>query len=371
MNKQDYVRSLKKIKLIIGNGFDCYCGLNTKYSDFFNSQKEKHHNIDEMDAVIYLNYRTLEQNNLSLPFMYVQQKYPTINFWDIYFYLVIQNSENKNWCDIEKEMFNFFNDISEVKISDIREIITMSGNFDEDDNDNIYYLARFLKSKYIQISSENFYDYIFKELTIFEKNFGQYINNEYESKKDHYIERANRIINAISQNVQSIVSKDTFNYTVVDDDFFKNFKHINGDYNEPIFGIDSTNISPTDERFRFTKISRRINLSMHSDQASLGFVNEDFENIVIFGHSLNEQDYNYFFPIFDYIKLSNPTEKSVIVFAYSIYDPSQKELIIKNLMSSVFNLIAAYDKYLTGREKESRLLDILSATGRIIMYEIE
>lgn len=369
MNKQDYVRSLKKIKLIIGNGFDCYCCLNTKYSDFFNSQKEKHHNIDEMDSVIDFNYQMFGQNNVRLPFQNTKILDLTINFWDLYFYHVINENKNENWCDIEKEMFNFFNDISEVKISDIRETITINADFSA--NDNVNYLARFLKLKYRQINFENFYDYIFKELTIFENNFGKYINNEYESKKDYYIERANRIINAISQNGQSIVSKDTFNYTVVDNDFFKNFKHINGDYNEPIFGIDSTNISPTDERFRFTKISRRINLSMHSDQASQGFVNEDFENIVIFGHSLNEQDYNYFFPIFDYIKLSNPTEKSVIVFAYSIYDSSQKELIIKNLMSSVFNLIAAYDKYLTGRKKESRLLDILSATGRIIMYEIK
>lgn len=45
MRKYDLIHSLPAIKLVIGNGFDLYCGLETRYVDYFNSRKEKFDSI--------------------------------------------------------------------------------------------------------------------------------------------------------------------------------------------------------------------------------------------------------------------------------------------------------------------------------------
>ena len=40
MDKSEFIKSLQKVKIVIGNGFDLYCGLKTKYKDYFDHNKD-------------------------------------------------------------------------------------------------------------------------------------------------------------------------------------------------------------------------------------------------------------------------------------------------------------------------------------------
>ena len=42
MNKSDFVKSLRKVKIVIGNGFDLHCGLKSSYEDYFDYYKHKY-----------------------------------------------------------------------------------------------------------------------------------------------------------------------------------------------------------------------------------------------------------------------------------------------------------------------------------------
>lgn len=46
--KESLVQNLKNVKLIIGNGFDLYCGLKTSYSDYFNHDEKKNEIIQNL-----------------------------------------------------------------------------------------------------------------------------------------------------------------------------------------------------------------------------------------------------------------------------------------------------------------------------------
>ena len=69
------------------------------------------------------------------------------------------------------------------------------------------------------------------------------------------------------------------------------------------------------------------------------------------------------------INVLDLNKSNVIVFAYSIYDENQKEDIKLNLRLTISNLICEY-AISKGMSSPNRLLDSLTASGKIIMYEI-
>ena len=47
-SKREIINELKNVKLVIGNGFDLYCGLKTSYSDYFNNDSSKNEKLEEL-----------------------------------------------------------------------------------------------------------------------------------------------------------------------------------------------------------------------------------------------------------------------------------------------------------------------------------
>ena len=96
--KEDFVKSLKNVKLIIGNGFDLHCGLHTKYSDFYCKNIDKYQYISKK-------YKTYKQTD-EVDFKSDVSKF---SVWDIFFCL--NSSEypehnSKSWCDIHITRIN-------------------------------------------------------------------------------------------------------------------------------------------------------------------------------------------------------------------------------------------------------------------------
>ena len=95
-----------------------------------------------------------------------------------------------------------------------------------------------------------------------------------------------------------------------------------------------------------------------------------FNNIIIFGHSLNEQDYNYFFPLFNKLKINTNEFDGKIIFAYYIYDTQKKEQIKKELFLNIAKKFSSYEKYYNNSNGESRLMEILHLGNKILFNEI-
>lgn len=142
-------------------------------------------------------------------------------------------------------------------------------------------------------------------------------------------------------------------------------QHINGSWKNPIFGVDTV-FEPKDPAFIFTKTSRRIDSDLFDNSIE---TKPDFENLVIYGHSLDEADYSYFFPAFDKLKLTDSLASNVVVFAYSIYDSNKEEEIKAELRQAVSNIMYAYAKS-KNLSDPKRFLDSLSTQKRIVTYEI-
>ena len=101
------------------------------------------------------------------------------------------------------------------------------------------------------------------------------------------------------------------------------------------------------------------------------YENEQFENLIIYGHSLDKADYSYFFPIFDKLCLTDNNACNTIVFGFTIYDMSKENDIKKTLSARIYKILKAYAVYKGYSINDAtRLVDYLSIQRRIVMYEI-
>ena len=211
---------------------------------------------------------------------------------------------------------------------------------------------------------------------MFEKEFGEFIYYQihygrYEetqfgviNKNTLYIEKSKFVLKCLCDIEKASI--DTFNYSFIDDEeILDKMNFINGSYKEPIFGIDSY-FEPDIDRYIFTKTNRRIESEMNNYEYS---PNNDFDRVVVFGHSLNEADYGYFFPLFDKIKLLDLTAKGNIVFAYYMWSKEKEDEIKSDLRGRISQMIFKYSVE-KGIPNPKRTLDSLSTQKKIITYEI-
>jgi len=384
MDKKEFIKSLSKVKLIIGNGFDLHCGLHTKYSDYFLKNSAKYRLISEL----------LEKYEKTKTLDFEDKKVSNLNTWDIFF--VINSSKNPqankdNWCDIERLLLSsLMNETDKnttlesllaympsiVHWSEIRRHIARNTKAT---NHIDMFVVEFMKFKMNSqgLYPVDFYQFLLNELKEFEREFGKFIyaqlhvtwfercNYGQVFLNEPYIRMAMDTIDELCD-LNNLVAIDSFNYGDIRDRRISDrLQNINGNIQFPIFGVDSI-FEPKDERFIFTKTGRRIDSDCFDSNYE---AKPEFENIVIYGHSLNQADYSYFFPVFDRMKLTDNLATNKIIFAYSIYDEEQKQSIKSHYREAVSKLLYAYaiDKKIAN---PSRFIDSLSTQKRIIMYEI-
>ncbi len=97
-NKFKVVHDLKKVKLILGNGFDLQCHLKTSYSDYFlfdSSKNDALKNWTEIFESKAEGYLLFQINNHKSIWRELKG-FDYFNIWDILFYLV--SFENKDIC---------------------------------------------------------------------------------------------------------------------------------------------------------------------------------------------------------------------------------------------------------------------------------
>lgn len=377
IQKTYFLKELEKVKLVIGNGFDLYCGLKTSYSDFFKTKEHDNNTFNRWFAENNNNFfNYINNGSCNIDFNVIK----SLDVWTIYFFILMKTRTdyNPNWWDVEKQIENSLKD-SKVNLNwnwiykTIKEKSFSMPSIGKANKEFVECLAAILISRNGNLrnaSLEVFYEYLLAELKKFERNFARYIcslhnNGNYTNSlfKSHSEKAIEKLCNK-----DNIVSVDSFNFDNLEiKELDDKLHHINGDFNVPIFGVDSSAFGVTNQGYIFTKSYRRMEKDMNDDEI---MNKEDFENVVIFGCSMQSADYSYFFAIFDTINIIDVNSKSKIVFAFNVYDSNKADIIKSDLRKTIFNLFYEYSKYKGNNVEPNRLLDALTSQGKIILYEI-
>lgn len=377
MDKYAYIKSLKNKKIIIGNGFDLQCGLKSKYSDFFERNEKSnellHNEIKIIKNKIENTLLNLTKNEILNLFSNKNRK--ETNIWDLLFHLIYLKNykmKNKEWNDIEttiEESLLKYESTLNISWYNVWAEYNREYNLLELDT-NLLILLCVMNIKYgCNISQAvDFFNILYKELKEFENMFAEYLSK-------HYINNINRYnFSVCAKDLlkrmhcdSEFVSIESFNYFTKE--YYginKSLKNINGTISNPIFGIDSGLITPSSYNYIFTKTNRRLETDISSNKLDN---NLNFENLIIYGHSLNKADYNYFFPLFDKLDLVNNNASGKIIFEYSVYGTRTEYDVSMELKQKIYKILRSYAEY-KGIKEYQRFIDFLISDQRIITYQV-
>ena len=366
VSKRQAVKNLSKVKLVIGNGFDLQCGMHSKYEDYFKSVQSLMNSIAEWERLFTSAKTYLSSVTNYKDFWRNLGDFELINTWDCFFYFHFnRNTENVNWCDIEEEMLKSF---AASKGTNYWDIIYSAGNPKRAGSHSLtkdqLLLAAFIKRKRNEQwfeSKDEFYFFLLDELKMLESRFGAFIKDQYT---EEYKQNYENLVASLCT-LSHLVSIDSFNYSVFGQEGYRQI-NINGDYLSPIFGIDSQEVKTDTPYYIFSKTYRRIENDMeNSEYDSI----PEFENVIVYGHSLCKNDYSYYFPLMDKLQLYDFTAKGQLVFAYRVFDKERESEIKTKHRLAIAALVEAYAEY-RGIAQSNRLLDSLSIYNRVWLYEL-
>ena len=368
---------------ILGNGFDLYLGLKTRYSDYFKNRKISEEFFEKIKSIFENSigsynydartkvYAVFDYDETLLNIQIVQL-YKDIEKNLFYLYLMFLKKCDLNWNEVESNILPFIRDTS--KIFKLK-METILGNIEKNEMYKYLLIAKvIIKDR----KNLNFLDFMMEQLNLFEKDFGNYIGS-LELKE----ENKNRLINIFRTTCRKKIIN--FNYSIFLQNLIDRYKdiafseieiarriksiesivNIHGDFKNPIFGIDSHN---SEEQFQnFTKTSRILNNDTVGNfelpkPEKLGTIN-------FFGHSLSEADYSYFQSLFDYYDIYSSNIK--LNFMYSEYDKNDLTRAKRETHNNVVKLMNNYGEKLENKDKGKNLLHKLLIENRIKLINVD
>lgn len=206
--------------------------------------------------------------------------------------------------------------------------------------------------------------FLLGELRNFEAQFGDFVVDNNKSPESRLLRK--KMLDAIlADDKNENVFVDSFNYC---EEWYASVRYINGCFKEPIFGVDESLLSRHGAWISFSKGSRRLFLNESRMIGNRQFVSPDI--LVVFGHSLNKQDYAYFFNIFDSMHLTDASYKTKVVFAYNEYDEKRIGRVKHETANRVIALFNAYDERNKRLSHPLHTLTQLEVCGRIAVREV-
>ena len=383
---------------IIGNGFDLYLGLKTSYNDFFGT-KLKNNNNNEY-SVIRENIHKHLENNAKKLFAGIEwskiireSKLLDLQNNSVFLLYLLLEKDNaiEHWNDVEKKIFPCAKELEKLsELNDenfLKEFQYFTNEYIENFKENEEIIRKIILRKCIQQKKYNEdYNYLV-ELNKFEKEFGNYIsqinNNLFDvgtgKFKDKDIEQRAEKIFEEDKNKRNIVIN--FNYTTYlrEMDYISEMTNVHGTFENPIFGIDNTEIGNDREFYYLTKTSRVLfNNTIKEDFKLPNKI--EISKICFFGHSLARADYSYFQSIFDYYYIYDSEVR--LEFKYYNYIKDKKELsdeekeerkdeVKSNMHKSVIELMNDYGDTASNKSKGENLLHKLILENRIKIIEVE
>jgi len=333
--------------LVVGNGFDLQCQLNSEYRDFF----------------AWLRKNGIRANG---------------NLWSVHF--LNTTPEGQGWVNIEAELHSVLTGrVSERGL--FWEWITDAQDFWRNpygyaiskENAVAHYISGHIKNRNTEFPSYWFLD----ELIKFEYLFCEFLSEQVDSNAN-YLSNAKKLTSMLLGDDDEKASVISFNYTnpFIDNDNGEyideigSVANVHGTYkdNNIIFGVDAKGVGLSDARI-FTKTHRKM-LQPNSESILPNTV----DKIKFYGHSLGDADYSYFHSIFDYYNLygggklvdyRNFETHVMLQFYFTEFCESRKAKIKRDAADSVYKLITAYGNSFENEDKGKNLLHKLLLENRI------
>lgn len=386
--------------LILGNGFDLHCGLHTSYESFLLflknnpkcklflddlSKKQKFVSISNLiggrnecfPSIAGMNLDVWTLMFLVIDWHFSQSKpvITTTNWFDIE--NIIRASlipEEKKSKDVLYGQFDWtrFHNIFLKYIRVGTKGFEVSQELEQSDNFVALALAESIATneslaasmrKAVVDGPDSYYRFLLNQLIVFEKQFGDYVKTEYGNGVE-FAKKANSLIATIADSGCEC-SIETFNYTRCD--LIKHpIRHINGDWSNPIFGIDNSGLDKDDPRMLFTKAYRRLDHIVSQIESE---ESKPMSSAVIYGHSLDPQDYDYFFELFNSLGFNGFTRKKLTV-CYDVYNEKKAEENKDKLVLSLMNMFNSYDQELVKAKGRYPTLDSLLLQGGISIRKL-
>lgn len=373
--------------IVVGNGLDLYCGLASRFADFFATRRDKLRSLEHKalkNAPGWQDY--LIGNGLTA--------------WDI----VLEQSasdqnESKNWSDIETAIADWIvpRKAGEdgryiVQNRHLRRVLAfLNGVRTEYRAQNRFSegeVAHFLMYVYRSDSWDHslLLDKLMVELHKLEKEFSEYLLDKVESTEG-YSERHSKVFHGVvfdelegKKRCSLEHSILNFNYTIPgwffrDEDFdlVDHYVNIHGDlHHETVIGIDATGHMDDPGVAQFTKTYRVMGMGssavkgiVHSGQGTDSGPRTALMKFI--GHSLNEADYSYFQSLFDTVDLYGGETR--LVFYYVPHGGSDFASACnhskKGVMSGVVRLLTKYGETLDNADHGRNLIHKLLLEGRL------
>lgn len=398
----EFVRSVclsNNVLLILGNGFDLACKLESSYSNYYDyicgeneNIKLLHEALVELDSDVFKKGMSYHTSPYHYFYLYkFNTLHDTLNVWEILLsFYSVNNGDLVLWRNVEEAIEFFISDVESVS-SMIDEILNNKFDLDSTLTNWQHDLVTFILfityvSKVTLMGKEkiSIYDWLMAELISYEFKFAEYIQKQSEAAENDYSDRSLRLLNNVLLDEININSelKSTlrvtllnFNYTSPSQYGLNNanimsLNNIHGqcDNRNTIFGFDHAELEPNSPAYLFSKTSRLLESKMNGHGNNNFLLPEPCDQIIFFGHSLGTYDYSYFQSLFDLYDIYG--SKIKLIFKYSIFDSDRSKEIKKETHSNVVNLIARYGKSMDNADKGKNLMHKLLLENRLIVAEI-
>ena len=350
--------------VIIGNGYDLNLKLKSSFGDFYThffKTKE-----DEWD------YEKIRNNmwSLLLYFKYIDgESNGHIKY----------EPRSPRWMDVE----GFICEI--LSLSQIPSLINESfherthyarslGKIDSGSFEmQIHEIKSLAQMKKRDLGVKDAFGLLFDDLSQFEGHFMNYLGN---FNMAYYFAKSCSLMAKMTNDFANtyVIS---FNYTKLPAGF-KGENQVHGNLEERniIIGVDKSTIQNKSPKImRFTKswrqLSRVLNVSMLPAK-------QDVNEIVVFGHSLGNQDYSYFHSIFNYYDIYSSNVKLTFLYANyhidektGLHDYEKDEEHRLSYIDSVYGLLIDYVEKSLGQKEADSFVTKIQLEGRLLVEEID
>ena len=366
--------------IILGNGFDLRIGLKSKFSDFFEISEKPlieelifHRGgwinwdlIKDISFVSFLLYNAFFKETFKFPskgnYVIVDTKKAFSEYFDL-------SHPPIDWMDVESFISCVINSKNITKIEKtFDEFFKYKGYGDsfvvcQDDMISEFFSKSLNIKKYYDV--KDFYDFFLKELHLFEERFSSYLKEQIAIVQD-YNEKALKLISSLTSKKEDTTFL-SFNYSNIESISGIKCINVHGKLDsEIVIGIDQKGIE--ENALPFTKTFRKL---VFRENAPV--LTKKYDYIVIYGHSLGEQDYSYFQSIFDFLDIYN--SNTVIKYVYSDYfieENHTQNANAKNrhricMARKLFKLLRDYGQTLNNKDNGQNLIHKMLLENRLVL----
>ena len=381
--------------IVVGNGFDLECGLNSRFIDFFAPR------FKAIDSII--DYTQIEWTEA------VEKA--GLTAWDF----ILRRNTDSNWCDIEEVIrrwvvkpkvgtpiiegvYKASERINKYPFANPVHVRCGNRLADEEKDDAYVYgnVARRIWMIIDPVQAQSFnqrelFPILQSELKMLEDAFDAYLREEVASKYA-YQTRCKNLYEKIECDGLPDPSEETvdtsvlsFNYTRPFTDRIvgpglneKDVLNIHGRLsNGLIFGVDGSDCMGDEDALPFTKTYRvaiaGTHISRNIFRPAPSGMNSTTRFIKFYGHSLGEPDYSYFQSIFDGVDLYGGNTK--LFFYYRPWKKSNgkkasEETARTAMVKRVSKLLTTYGKTLDNTDHGKNLMHKLLLEGRLEIKKI-